>query len=189
MVYKGTEIPTIDVALVSIIVEGEDENELILDTANQIGVTPATQTTDAVTLVVKGKLISQKPAKTTVTGNTLVLTDNVFNPQLVKILQGGTIKFDTSDPTKVIGYVPPVTGSDDEGELFKLRTYSAIYNAAGIITGYERITYPNCRGVYTAFGSEDGTFRAPQYTINSSPDKGEAPYDLDIVTSLPQVTT
>jgi hypothetical protein len=185
-IKKGTEIPTIDVVLVSIQTYGSDADEIILDTANQIQVTVATETTDKVTLIVKGRLISQKPQKTTVTGNTIVLTDNVFNPELVKILQGGEIKYDDEDKTKVVGYNPPVAGSDEEGELFKLKAYSAIYNAAGIITGYECITYPNCQGVPVAFNSEDGAFRAPEYTINSAPANGEPPYEMDIVSELPK---
>lgn len=187
-IIKGTEIPTIDVVLVSVTPYREGADEIILDTANRIGVTVATETIDKTTLIVKGRLIAQKPAVTTVTGNTIVLTDNVFNPELVKILQGGTIKYSDEDPTKVIGYTPPVLGSGEEGELFKTKAYSAIYNAAGVITGYECITYPNCKGVPIALSSEDGVFRASEYTINSAPVNGEAPYDIDVVSELPRVS-
>lgn len=184
---RGTEIPTIDVVLVTITPQ-DGENELALDTANKIGVTIGTETTDKVTLIIKGKLIAQKPSTTTVTGNTIVLTDNVFNPELVKILQGGTIKYDTDDKMKVIGYKPPVVGSDEKGQIFTLNAYSAIYNAAGVITGYERIAYPNCQGVPVALNSEDGVFRVTEYTINSAPANGEAPYDIDIIDELPVVS-
>lgn len=187
-VVQGTEIPTIDVTMVSIQTYDVDAQELILDTANQIAVTVSTETTDSVPLIVKGRLIAQKPAETTVTGNAIVLTDNVFNPELVTILQGGTIKHDSEDNTKVIGYQPPVIGSNDTGKIFKLKAYSAIYNAAGIITGYECITYPNCKGTPVALNSEDGVFRSSEYTINSAPSNGEAPYTLDIVSELPKVT-
>lgn len=187
-VVKGTEIPTIDVALVTVETYDVGSDEMIFDTANQIQVEVQTETTDRIPLIVKGRLIAQKPQETTVTGNTITLTDNVFNPELVKILQGGTIKYDSVDTTKVIGYTPPVAGSTDKGKLFKLRAYSAIYNAAGIITGYERITYPNCQGTPVAFNAEDGVFRAPEYTINSAPANGEAPYDIDIVATLPAVS-
>ena len=186
-VKKGTELATIDVVCVSVRPAGT-EDELILNTANQIQVTTATETQDKVPLIVKGVLIAQKPQVTTVTGNTLVITDNVFNPELVQILQGGTIKYDDSEPTKVVGYTPPVVGSSDKGKVFDLMAYSAIYDAAGLIKGYERITYPNCQGVPVAFNSEDGAFRAPSYTINSAPNNGQAPYDIDIVKTLPTVT-
>ena len=186
-VKKGTELATIDVVCVSVKPAGT-EDELILNTANQIQVTTATETQDKVPLIVKGVLIAQKPQVTTVTGNTLVITDNVFNPELVKILQGGTIKYSDGEPTKVIGYTPPAVGSSDKGQVFDLMAYSAIYDAAGLIKGYERITYPSCQGVPVAFSSQDGAFRAPSYTINSAPNNGQAPYDIDIVDTLPTVT-
>lgn len=186
-VKKGTELATIDVVCVSVKPAGTEE-ELILNTANQIQVTTATETQDKVPLIVKGVLIAQKPQVTTVTGNTLVITDNVFNPELVKILQGGTIKYSDGEPTKVIGYTPPAVGSSDKGQVFDLMAYSAIYDAAGLIKGYERITYPNCQGVPVSFNSQDGAFRAPSYTINSAPNNGQAPYDIDIVDTLPTVT-
>lgn len=186
-VKKGTEFATIDVVCVSVRVQGT-EDELILNTANQIQVTTATETQEKVPLIVKGVLIAQKPQETTITGHTLVITDNVFNPELVQILQGGTIKYDTENHTKVIGYTPPVVGSTDKGKVFDLMGYSAIYDAAGLIKGYERITYPNCQGTPIALNSQDGVFRAPEYTINSAPTNGQAPYDIDIVSSIPTVT-
>ena len=186
-VKKGTEIATIDVVLVSIQTYEDGADEIILDTSNKIDVTVATETEDAIKLIVKGRLIAQKPPVTTITGNTIVLTDNVFNDEIVKILQGGTTK---TDPVSgaFLGYTPPVAGSDEKGELFKLIAYSAIYNEAAVLVGYEKITYPNCQGTPIAFSSEDGVFRASDYTINSAPANGEPPYDMDIVTELPTVT-
>lgn len=187
-VKKGTEFATIDVNLVTVQTYETGADEIIFDTANRIQTTISTETTDAVKLIVKGRLIAQKPEEVTVTGNQIVLTDNVMNFDLIKILQGGTIKYDQTDPTKVVGYSMPVVGSTDKGQRFILRTYSAIYNEAGVITGYERTTYPNCQGVPVGFNIEDGTFRAPEYTINSMPANGEAPVDIDIVAELPVVS-
>lgn len=193
---KGNEIPTIDVALVTISVPGRGQ-ELALNTASKLGVNPQTETKDAVKLVVKDRLIAQKPASTTITGHTLVITDNVFIAEVVKILQGGTIKYfgnaegtqesDTDAGFGVKSYEPPAVGSAEKGEVFILNAYSAIYNAAGIITGYEKIRYPNCQGVPLALSSEDGVFRVSEYTINSAPDTGEAPYKLEYVKTLPEI--
>lgn len=259
---KGNEVATIDVALVT--VEDADGNVYGLDTSNKVQVTPVTETKDAVKLIIKGILRAQKPQKVTVTGNTLTLTDNVFNAQLVQILQGGVVTYskkyssvsasvasgvhyivvdndyicfnvDTGftgsveyndvsgvleivtasgrkrksytvsaeapergdgimvtsavDESRVKSYTPPAVGDTAVLEPFKTRCYSAIYNAAGLIIGYERITYPNCKGVPVAFSSEDDVFRASDYTINSSPDTGEAPYVIDFVPYLPAVVT
>ena len=186
------EIATIDVSLVTIEVDG---NEFGFDTASSIEVEPQINEEDAITLVVKGILRAQKPAVSTITGNQITLTDNVFNPELVQVLQGGKIKYWTSAEHTTEGdadagfgissYTPPVAGSADKGKVFKLNAYSANYDASGQIVQYEKITYPNCQGVPVAFGSEDGAFRAPEYTINSAPKTGEAPYVISYVDSLP----
>lgn len=194
---KGHEIPTIDVSMVTVEVSGG--KEIALQTASKIAISVQSETEDSVKLVVKGKLIAQKPEQVTITGNTITLTDNVFNPELVKILQGGTIKYwssaeqstegDTDAGFGVSSYTPPVAGSDNKGSPFTLNAYSAIYDAAGLVTGYEKIAYPNCQGTPVALNSEDNVFRAPEYTINSAPKTGEAPYKITYIKELPTVSS
>lgn len=186
---KVVGIPTIDVSLVVVrtgVVDGDDTNatEIAVDTANKVGVEPQTETTDAIKLVKLGRLIAQKPATTTITGHQITLTDNVFIPELVKILQGGTVE-GTGD---TLTYTPPVAGSTDKGQVFELDCYSAQYDASGQIVRYEKITYPNCQGTPVAMSSEDDVFRVPEYTINSAPKEGEAPYKISYVKTLPQFT-
>ncbi len=183
---QARAIATIDCELITVKKKGE-ENEYALDTASQISVEPSIETTDAVKLIIKGILRAQKPEQSTLTGNTITLTDNVFTPELVLLLQGGTLTPDTDGAT-LKSYEPPKVGEKVTLTPFELCAYSAIYNAAGTITGYEKITYPNCHGVPVAFGAEDGTFRVNTYTINSMPDTGEAPYKLEYVTALPTVS-
>lgn len=182
---KATAIATIDCILITI-TPANDGEEIALDTANQLGVEPSIETTEAVKLIVKGILRAQKPEESTLTGHTLTLTDNVFSPELVKILQGGTIS--TDEDGNVTGYTPPVAGSSEKGSVFVLNAYSAIYDAAGLITGYEKISYPNCQGRPVAFGAEDGVFRSNSYTIVSAPAQGQAPYEITYPTALPEIT-
>lgn len=179
------EIATIDCCLVTI---ETTDGEFGFDTSNKIEVEPQIEEEDAVKLVVKGILRAQKPKTSTVTGNEITLSDNVFNPELVLVLQGGEILYDTVDTKKIIGYNPPAAGSSDKGEVFKLNAYSAQYDASGQIVQYEKITYPNCQGQPVAFGSEDGAFRAPEYTITSAPKTGERPYEIRYVDALPTLT-
>ncbi len=177
------EIATIDCVLVTIEVDGD---EFGFDTSNKVAVEPQIEEADAVKLIVKGILRAQKLGTRTITGNRITLTDNVFNPELVQILQGGTIKYEEDDPTKkIIGYTPPVAGSTEKGKVFNLNCYSAQYSAAGLIVQYEKITYPNCQGSPLAFGSEDGVFRVSEYIIDSAPDTGAPPYEINYVSELP----
>ena len=178
------EIPTIDVSLVTIQI---GDNEFGFDTSNKVSVEAQTNTTDAVQLIIKGKLKAQKKAKTTLTGNQITLTDNVFNTDLAIAVQGGTAEYDATTH-KLNSYTPPVAGEDKDLPSFVLNCYSAQYDAAGKIVNYEKISYPNCSGQPVAFSSEDGTFRAPEYTIDSAPADGEAPYTITYVDQLPTLT-
>lgn len=179
---KAVGIPTIDVALV-VIRTGDDNTgtEWAVDTANQIQVEPQTSTTDAIQLVKLGKLLAQKPQTTTITGHKITLTDNVFTPEIVKILQGGSI---TGEGATLV-YTPPVAGSGEKGEVFEMDCYSAEYDASGQIVKYEKITYPNCQGTPVTINTEDDVFRIPEYVINSAPKTGEAPYKISYVEELP----
>ena len=191
---RGSEIPTIDVALVTVTTKtsgGVVDKEYALDTASKIAVTPEIETQDAIKLMIKGALKAQKRKQSTLTGHTIVLTDNVFNPQVVQIFQGGTITYGVGDQAAVVTkYVPPLAGAaeSNRGEVFELNAYSAIYNSAGIVTGYEKITYPNCKGEPISLSSEDNVFRVSEYTITSAPEVGTAPYELSYVASLPTVS-
>lgn len=186
-IRKVTEIPTIDVVLVTIKPLTEGADEYALNTASKIGVNPQVDTREAVKLIIKGVLKAQKPEESTITGNEIILTDNVFSPEIVKIFQGGTIVTDSEDPTKILSYTPPAAGSSEKGEPFELSAYSAQYNEAGNIVQYEKITYPNCKGKPIALSSEDNVFRVSEYTILSAPETGQAPYEISYVDTLPMV--
>ena len=195
---RGTEIAMIDAALVVMRTKGVNAQTLALDTASQVEVAIATESTDAVKLIVKGKLIAQKKATTTVTGNTLTLTDNVFNFEQAKILQGGTLYYWTTEEKTamqtektefgIAGYEPPVAGSGDKGEVFDLDIYSSVYDTSGEIVQYEKITYPNCTGQPFGVGAQDDTFNVNSITIDSAPAKGQAPYSIMTVKELPTVS-
>ena len=179
------EIPTIDCELITVQPQNS-EDEYALNTASKLQVDIQTETQDAVKLIIKGKLKAQKHRQVTVTGNQLTITDNVFTPELVKMIQGGTI---TTDQTtgEVTGYTPPVAGSDEKPPIFTLNAYSAQYNAAGNVVRYEKISYPNCQGNPISMSSEDNVFRVNEYVIDSAPNTGEAPYTITYVNTLPTV--
>lgn len=199
MARKGaSEIPTIDCEMITVSPSWDPTIEFGLTTANQIEVEPQTEDIDAVRLIVKGKLLAQKKQKKTIVGHEITLHDNVFNATLVKMLQGGTIEYWTNENKSassytetlfgVAKYTPPEVGSDVAGDVFTLNAYSAQYDAAGEIVQYEKISYPNCTGVPVAFASEDDSFRAPEYTIDSAAKNGQAPYEISYVDSLPILT-
>lgn len=176
-------VATIDVALVVMLVGDEEDGlELAIDTASKISVETQTETTDPIRLVKLGKLLAQKMGQTTITGNRITLTDNVFTPDVVQILNGGSVTGEGVD----LVYEPPVAGSSEKGRVFDLQCYSAVYDASGQIVKYEVITYPNCQGEPITISSEDNVFRVSEYVINSAPRTGQAPFRISYVNSLPE---
>lgn len=179
---KMTEIATIDVVRVEISLD-DGANTLNLDTSTKVAVEPQVETVEGVKLIVKGVLRAQKPSKSVITGNKITLTDNVFTPELVQILQGGVVEKGSGG--KITSYTPPISGDQTTIKEFTLSLYSAQYNAAGTIVNYEKVEYPNCTGEPFAPSSEDNVFRVSEYIINSRPNKGQAPYKITYVDTLP----
>lgn len=174
---RGTEIPTIDCDLV--IIEKSDGTLIGVDTADQIGVETSLEEREAIRLVIKDIVRSQKRGKKVIAGHILTIRDNVFTPELVEAFQGGEITKD--EEGKIIGYLPPAVGERQEVEVFKTRCYSAIYDAAGNLTSFEEIIYPNCTGNPVPLTSEDNVFRVLEYEIVSAPNVGERPYEINYI--------
>lgn len=183
MAKKAKYVATIDVEMV---VARTDDIELAIQTSNKVQIEAQTETQDAITNVKLGKLLAQKPPKTTIVAQQITLTDNVFIPEFVKMVQGGTLTVDSTTNEEI--YKPPLVGSGDEGIIFELDVYTACYDSAGKITKYEKTTYPNCQGSPISETIEDNVFRVSEYTIRSAAEEGEAPYVRTYVKTLPTVT-
>ncbi len=187
-IKRGQSIATIDAALIVITPEDvEGATDIALDTASTVSVEVQTETTDAIQLIVKGKLIAQKGEVVTITGHQITMTDNVFTPELAKIVQGGEIEYD-GVTHKFKKYTPPTVDSGEKGQFFTTTIYSPQYDSSGKILAYEKVTYPHCQGQPFGIGAEDNTFFVAEYTINSAPGQGESPYTMEMVESLPEVT-
>lgn len=186
-IKKVTGIPTIDVEMaVFRFGAGVTKEEFAIDTASKVAVEPQTETEDAIKLIKgsSGKLLAQKPQTTTITGHQITMTDNVFVPQVVVLMQGGTY---TENADGTAEYVPPVSGSKDKGQVFETDFYSAVYDEAGDIVKYQKITYPNCKGSPITVNMEDNVFFQPELVINSAPKGGQPPYVISWVKELPEI--
>ena len=183
---KGTERAMIDCSMI-VVTTNEDTPRCVGITSGvTLGVEPQIETTDAVKLIIKGVLKAQKKEKQTITGHILTLTDNLTILELIEILQGGTITRDPETQT-ITGYTPPASGSSYEQATFTLDAYSAQMSGSEVV-GYEKVSYPGCTGSPVGLGSEDDVFRVTEYSINSAPGNGEAPYTIAYVDALPTVS-
>lgn len=182
-VKQGTEMSFIDCCMIVVTTQETTPRSIGITSGTKLGVEPQLETTEAVKNVIKGIVKAQKPEKQTISGHKLTLTDNLTILELIEILQGGTLKKDESG--KITGYTPPEVGKEYKPAKFTLDAYSAQMDRGGNIVCYEKCSYPGCSGQPVGLNSEDNVFRANEYTINSIPGDGEAPYDISFVDELP----
>lgn len=177
---RGNELATVDVARITV-KQYDTDNTLVFNTVSKVVSEPVIHKTDAIKLIIRGELKAQLPEINTVYGTTITLVDNVFNIQLIVVLQGGELEYDNFESDKLLSYTPPAIGSEVLQEMFELCTYSAIYTSAGVLTGYEKITYSNCFGSPITVPIENNIFRINEYTIHSMADIGEPPYKIEYI--------
>lgn len=116
-------------------------------------------------------------------GCDITLKDGVFTPEVLCVVDGGTLKKeDSQNPNRVTGYAPPVVGGVVNRELFTMSIYTDEKDQAGESIGYGKFVFPKCKGKPASFNFKDGEFMAPEYTITSRPPKNTAPYDVQFLT-------
>ena len=128
-------------------------------------------------------LIAQKRSQDVVTGATIKVTDNIFSPQVLQTVQGGTFTVDSDG--NFTGYEAPKAGEEYTPEVFDFAMYTAQRDVSGAIKQYAKILFPNCVGKPTAISFEENTFFCPTYELVSTPNNGESPYKITTMKELP----
>lgn len=78
-------------------------------------------------------------------GYDLTLVDNVFQLDFLALLEGGTIRYDATELTKIVGYDDPMMSNGGSTTAFKLELYIPSYVGTDI-ENYVKLTFPNCIG-------------------------------------------
>lgn len=173
-----------DIALIVLTTKETNPRVLTWDTASKATAKINIEETKGVKLIVKKVLKAQKKDGKVITGCEVTFEDNVFLPEVVQIVQGGELIMEEG---KFQRYDAPITGDIKEAVVFDLDVYTANYNAAGVITGYTKIAFPNCTGQPINLETEDDKFFAPKFTIASAPNTGQAPYYMEDCDALPVI--
>lgn len=121
-------------------------------------------------------------------GYNLTLKDNTFDVEMASLIEGGTIRYDDTEPTKVIGYDSPTLAEGaTKTKAFLTEIYVANYEGDSI-TGYVKITLNNCTGTAPtlSFAKE---FYAPEFAIKAreATKIGKPIKSVDYVETIPAV--
>lgn len=82
-------------------------------------------------------------------------------------------------------YTAPEVGSVVNRISFDLNVYTEEKDINGDTKSYIKFTFPFCKGKPVNYSFKDGEFMTPQYTCSSRPAKGQAPFSMTTLTSLP----
>ena len=114
-------------------------------------------------------------------GSDLTLKQVTFTPEILELIDGGTMTKD-SDGTTIIGYAPPAAATIVNRKKFKVNIYVEVKNKEG---KYACFTFDKLKGKPASFSFKDGEFIAPEYNASSRLNAGEVPYKVTFVDTLP----
>ncbi len=136
-------------------------------------------------LIIKGVLKAQKKFDSTIKGVDVEFQDNMFLPEVVALLQGGTVIKD--EDGNFLSYTPVVAGEAPNLDSFSVDIYTEETDTSGEILRYVRLSLPNGKGEPVELGFEDDKFFSVKYVIKTSPPSGLPPYVIETVDQLPVV--
>ncbi|OAA93005.1 Ig-like domain-containing protein [Clostridium coskatii] len=176
---SGTEIqgmPIANIALAEIINEDTGQT-YYFDTAEKADVKPDLSKGKEDILRVKNRIIAMNRTEDICIGYNVKLTDNTFPPELMCLVDGGTM---TSS-----GYEGPEIGVAVNKVPFTLNLYSEEKDYDSSTIQYVKFSFRHNKGTPVEFKFEDGKFYVPEFESTSRPKKGEKPIYISYVSSLP----
>ncbi|CZR97657.1 hypothetical protein CDFC105_73465 [Clostridioides difficile] len=177
------QYPLTDVVLVQIETVEQNPVTYTFDTSDEIGTEEILSEGEELTLKIKKKIIANRAAEDTSLGYDLTLKDNVFCPEILQIMQGGTIE--NEDDGSFKRYLAPEVGKTFSKKSFRTIIYSAVVGPGGDTGQFAKTIFPNCKGKSVPLNFKDGEYYSNEYVINSRPNTGQSPYEVEIVNELP----
>jgi hypothetical protein len=174
--------PIVNIKKVEIITEETTPQTFTWDTASECEQSPDISEGEETILRVKDTIYASDRTEDIVYGTTLTFSDNLFHPEVIEVIDGGTLVKDVGDI--ITGYDAPVIGTPVNRKKFTLNIYTEEKDADGEVVGYVKFSYPHCKGKPFKASVKDGEFFAPEYSCVSRPKKGEKPYGISFLTEL-----
>ena len=168
------------------ITEGENTTTYVWDTANKISTTLSINEGQETVLRYKNVIAATNRTEDIAYGIELGLTDNKLQPEVLALIDGGTLTID-SITKKATKYTAPVVGSPVIRKKFDFVVYTEEKDVNNEPVGYAKFTYLNCKGKPVNYNLEDGVFMVPEMTIVSRPPSGSSPYEIEFLDELPAV--
>ena len=187
MAYESVkEFPLANIVRVEIETEEDTPKQYRLtDVASEATVTAFVSEGTENELRVKNTIKAQNKTEDIVKGYDITLISATMIPEILALVDGGTLTYDSEDPTKVIQYDAPVVGSSVNRTPFTVKIYTAEKDVNGDDKSYVCFSYKHCTGSPVNYSLQDGEFFAPELTFSSRPKMGESPVSIEFLDELP----
>lgn len=154
-------------------------------TADEISCEPVIEEGEQKTLKIKSKLVASKQTPDMVLGHDITCKDNVFTPDLLADVQGGTVAKTEVSTGTFKKYTAPNVGALPNTKSFDFICYVEVVGDDGATGDYLKYTFPNCKGSFISPNFKDGEYYANEYTIKSRPALNASLYTVELVNDLP----
>lgn len=153
---------------------------------SEVGLEPEINEGDKKVLRDSTSIMAQVKDEDLLEAMNLKLTTCKFPVGVLPIIQGGSLKMDTTDVTKIVGYdAPTMAQGATQKKYFKLTIYVENRNGDDIVN-YVKFTFSKCRGkiLKLQFKKE---FFAPEFEVRATENTKLAKpvYGFDYVDTLP----
>jgi len=175
----------VNIVKAQIVTEEETPVTFEFETANDASVDPEVDEGEEQILRVKNKIIATNKTEDIAYGYELVLTDNTLIPEVLAIVDGGSLRFDEVETEQVLGYDGPVSGLTVSRTLFTLNLFTEEKDADGDTLQYAKLSFMHCKGKPVSWALKDGEFFVPEFTITARPKTGEKAITVDFMDTLP----
>lgn len=157
----------------------------LTDVASEAEVTAFVSEGQETELRVRNVIKAQNNTENIVKGYNTRLVSVTMVPEVLALVDGGTLRYDTEAPEKVVGYDAPPVGTPVNRQLFTAHIYTEEKDADGSTKSYVKFSYLHCKGTPVNYSLQDGQFFAPELNFRSRPKFGESPVKIDFLDTLP----
>lgn len=172
--FAGFETP-VEFPLANIVrVEIETEETTpkkyrLTDVASEAEVTAFVSAGQEQELRVKNTIKAQNNTEDIVKGYDIRLVSATMVPEILALIDGGALRVDAEDNTKVLGYDAPPVGVPVNRKPFTMHIYTEEKDTDGATKSYVKFSYQHCKGTPVNYSLVDGQFFAPELLRKADP--------------------
>lgn len=175
----------VNITRAEVVTEEETPKIFAWETSSSASLEPHVSEGEENILRNKNKILATNKTEDILVGFNLEFEDNVMQPEMFALVDGGKITYDSINTDKVIKYESPIAGEVVKRTLFTLNIYTEEKDIDGETVGYAKFIYKHCKGKPISYEIKDGEFMVPKLSITSRPKAGESPSTIEFLDKLP----